>query len=139
MAPEHLALRHRPHKKSSLSISTCFSFHNLQDFESLHSSPGSLSPAGYGTSPRRLRTRRLKSRLNRHRRHTSDLSYDAVGYAHNFEDGRSGAEKDTEEVQSFISRLPVSQRSAERRDEVNVSTEEVVHLPVKVTQQTMEV
>lgn len=137
MALEHLALRHHLHKKASLLIAPCFTFHHLQDFESLHSSPGSLSP-DFLTPPRHYRTRRVKTRLHHHRRHTSDLSYNAVSYAHNFEDARSIIGKDTEEVRSFISRLPVSPRPG-MKDEVDVTTCKVVHLPVNVTQQTMEV
>lgn len=72
---------------------------NSQDFESPHFSPGSLSPY-YCTPPCSSRTRKVKSRLHHHRRHTSDLSYDAVSYSHNFED--------TGEVWRFTSRLPVS-------------------------------
>lgn len=138
MAPEHLALRHRLHKKTSLSITSCFSVHHFQDFESLHSSPFPLSP-NHRTSPRGLKTKRMKPRLHRHRRHTSDLSYDAVSYAQNFENARSVVGMDTEEIRSFISRLPVSPRSDQTRDEVNVIAEQVVHLPVEVTQQTVEV
>ncbi|KAK1382900.1 hypothetical protein POM88_020635 [Heracleum sosnowskyi] len=137
MAFEHLALRHHRHKKASLSISSCFTFHHFQDFESLHSSPGSLSP-NFHTPPHHYRMSKVKTRLHHHRRHTSDLSYDAVSYAHNFEDARSTVGEATEEVRSFISRLPISPRPG-RRDEVDVTTGKVVHSPVGVGQQTIEV
>lgn len=82
----------------------------------------------------------MKPRLHRHRRHTSELSYDAVSYAQNFEDAVSVVGKDTEEIRSFMSRLPASPRpDDQRRDEVNVTTGKVMDLPFGVTQQTMEV
>lgn len=93
-------------KKSSLSLSGCFN--RRRGFGSFDCSASTPSPSSWFRSKGQDTSPEIKprSRMGRHRRHSSDFSYDPLSYALNFED--EVVESEESPVRSFASRLPTS-------------------------------
>ncbi|KAK3021241.1 hypothetical protein RJ639_047513 [Escallonia herrerae] len=118
---ETSALRHR-RKKSSMSLSSCF-HRRRGSFDSSSSASSAPLPSPNLKSPPpswlrskahelpefRGKCRSLMSKMGRHRRHSSDFSYDPLSYALNFEEDDHGvAETEEAPFRDFASRLPSS-------------------------------
>ncbi|KAK2973344.1 hypothetical protein RJ640_015099 [Escallonia rubra] len=117
---ETSTLRHR-RKKSSMGLSSCF-HRRRGSFDSSSSSsaplpspnlkispPSWLRSKGHELPEFRGKCRSLMSKMGRHRRHSSDFSYDPLSYALNFEEDDHGvAETEEGPFRDFASRLPSS-------------------------------